>query len=272
VKSSKLPDVATSPKAFSRDEILETRNQIRSGNRSRDAAGLSGAVRVGTKVYFLGRWEARDGKPWAEALVDIDLTDKFPEAKLVGRPQTLSLAEQPIADKLFILDGLITYIARKGDHWGIEQCDPRNNRFSFDELGGKLETCFTPESALKTAAANRYWLFIEHTAYGTNVAGRVDLHTRNRKTLAESRAKMRFMDEREPCCIVLSTANSASLLNTANGALLSLAVPCSIRRMSKGIVVWTPVAEPKRAWLYDPIRWEGKAWWNADLSPAPDGG
>jgi hypothetical protein len=258
-KSTKLPDIATSPKAFTKEEIKQTAAEIRKGRRSKFAAGLSGALRVGSSVYFLPRWEGKDGKPWAEALVQVDLTQKFPEPKLVARPKVLSLGDSAIDDKLFILDGLITYVARKGDSWGIQQLDPKNNRSSFEQLGDRLDSY--------QAGASRTGLFVERTAYGTTVSGKIDLRTRTKRIFAEDRAKMRFVDGATPACVVISYGNSATVLNSESGAIYNLVPNCAMRRTGRGIVIWTPVDAPKRAWLFDPRRWEPRAWWNAELSP-----
>jgi len=258
VKSFRLGDVATSPKAFTRDEIIDSLEAIRNGDRTREASALSGAARIGNDAYFLARWDDRAGSPWAEAIVRVDLSLRSPEPRFAARAPVLSLATKPIDDQVFILDGRVTYIARKGDHWGLEQLDPGKNRLTFDELGDQLLS-YLPERA-------GIGLFVERTSYGTTVAGRVDLKTRARKTLAESRMNMRFADGSEPVCLVLSTPKSAELLDTASGAMMDLPPSCSLRRMEHGILIWTPADDPKKAWLYDPARWEGKAWWNGDLS------
>lgn len=255
VKSTKLPDIATSPKAFPRDEIRETLTLIKQRKRSKDASAISGAMRVGNRVYFLARWEDSSGKPWAEALVQVDLAERFPTPKLVGRIPVLSVATKPIDNQLQILDGQVSYVARKGNHWGVEQYNTQNGRFSFDQLGDTLDSYLPGES--KTG------FFIEKTAYGTTVAGRLDLRTRTRKILAEGRWRMRFMDASEPPFIIFSSGNSASIVSTATGAQMDLPVPSSARRTSRGVVIWTPVADPKRAWLYDPDRWQVRAWWNS---------
>jgi hypothetical protein len=264
VKSTKLPEVATSPKAFTRDEILETQRLVKSGKRTKDVAGLSGALRVGNRVYFLSRWEDKEGKPWAEAIIQVDLTEAFPVPKFLTRVHALSMADKPIDDQIFILDGLLTYVARNKDRWGVQQFDPKSGRFSFDEMGDKLDS-YTP------LTGNRTGLFVEKTSYGTTVAGRVDLHARFRKTLAETRAKMRFIDAHDPACVVLSFGNAASILNTETGAVYDLAVACATRRTNRGLVIWTPIQAPRRAWLFDPTRWQVKAWWNADISQPIDG-
>jgi hypothetical protein len=249
VKSSKLADVAVSPKNFSREEIVETKRR----HYSHDVAGLSGAVRVGPLVYFLGRWEDSKGKPWTEALISVDLTEKFPEPRLVHRVRAFSLATKPIDTKLFILDGKVSFIARTGSRWGLVQLDA-TRRLHLDELGDRL-------SSFESTDGNRLGLFVEKTAYGTTVAGRVDLHNRFRKILAESRASMHFIDTADPVCVVLSFGDAALIHNTASGAELALPVSSATRRTSRGIVIWSPASGPKKAWLFEPRRWQSRAWW-----------
>jgi hypothetical protein len=253
IKSTKLPDIATSPKVFSKKEILETAAEIKRGRRTRNVSGLSGALRIGSKVYFLGRWETKEGKPWAEALVQVDLSQPFPEPKLVGRARVSSMADKAIDTQLFILDGRVTYVAKQGNRWGIEQLDPSTNRLTFDQLGASLEAF--------DAVGSRQGYFVEKTSYGTTIAGRISFADRTRKIVAESRCRMRFLDTGDPGCVVLSFGDTAMILDGGTGAVTALPVPCSARRLTRGIVVWTPVAEPKRAWLYDPARWKLLAQW-----------
>jgi hypothetical protein len=267
VKSTKFPEIATSPRAFTREEILATQKEIKAGRRSKDVGALSGAIRVGSKVFFLGRWIDKNGKAWSEALIQVDLTEKFPKPKFISRIHALSLADKPLDDQMFVMDNRLSYVARNGNTWGVQQFDPRDGRFSFDELGDLLvDYDALPAS---TSRRNPVGLFVEKTLYGTTVAGRVDLHGRGRKTLAEARASMRFIDTSDPECVVLSIGKSAAIINTDTGAWYELPSPCSTRRTSRGVVIWTPVEQPKRAWLFDPVRWEVRAWWNADISPPP---
>ena len=264
VKSFKLQDVATSPKAFTRDEIVDTLVAIRKGDRTKAASALSGAVRIGNHAYFLARWEDRSGKPWAEAIVQVDLSQRSPEPRFVARADALSLAAKPIDDQLFILDGKVSYIAKKESRWGLELLDSRNGRLDFEPLGDEILSFAFLDQERESG------LFIERTSYGTNLAGRVSLKARTRKTLFETRDKIRFIDDAEPACLVIGNGKSSKIVDTASGAIMDLPASCGIRRMTRGLIIWTPSDEPKKAWLYDPTRWEGRAWWNSELSK-PEG-
>ena len=142
----------------------------------------------------------------------------------------------------------------------LEQYSPQSNSFAFDRLGDHLDSFQEADKP-----ANHSGLFVERTSYGTTIAGRIDLIKRSRKILAESRAKMRFIDGASPECIVASSSKSAVMVNAATGAQLVLPSSCSTRRTARGIVIWTPVEAPRKAWLYDPTRWQGKAWWNPEV-------
>lgn len=261
VRSFKLQSIPLSPKAFTREEILLTQREIKAGRRSVDVAALSGAIRVASKVYFLGRWQDSKGKTWAEAMVEVDLDEKAPVPKFLARIHATSLADQAVDDQMFILDGRISYVAKLGETWGLQQYDPIKGRFSYDELGGQLDTY------LAVGESRRLGLFVEKTRYGTTVAGRIDLLNRHRKILAENRDKMKFVDAEDPACVILSDGKSASIINTYSGAMFDLADACAMRRTSRGLVIWTPISEPKKAWLFDPSRWQVLAWWNIDISP-----
>lgn len=269
VRSTTLPSVVLSPKGFTRDEILFTQREIKAKRRSVDVSALSGAIRVANKVYFLARWDDSKGKSWAEAMVEVDLSERSPAPKFLARVHALSLADEPVDDQMLVVDGKLAYVARLGDTWGLQTFDPTNGRFAFDALGGQLDTYLPISQDGRNA---RIGLFVERTPYGTTVAGRIDLKTRFRRILAENRAKMKFVDAVDPACLVLSFPKGASLLNTGSGSLFELSEAVAIRRTSRGLVVWTPVGDPKKAWLFDPARWQVLAWWNSSISPQGDGG
>jgi len=101
-KSTRLEEIAVTPKIFTADEIRETAGLIKAKKRSKKAASLSGARRIGTTVYFLLRWEDSAGKPWMESLVSVDLAKPTFHPTLLARLPGLSLADKPIDDKLIL--------------------------------------------------------------------------------------------------------------------------------------------------------------------------
>lgn len=253
VKSSRLEDIATSPKAFSPEELKENVDLIQKKQRTRGATSLSGAKRVGNLVFFLARWEEKGGKPWLEALVSVDLTEDTFHPKFHARLPGLTLADKKIDDRLFVLADRLSAVTRKEDLWGVTSYNPDSNEFEFKELGKKLES-YQPLSA-------RIGAFIESTDYGAKIGGRVDLTSLARKNLAEGKGTLKFADKTEPLIALFSKGGNVKLLNTDTGAELELLSSVAMRRTPLGLVVWSPFNSPKRAWLYSYERWSQLAEW-----------
>lgn len=252
-KSTRLEDIATSPKVFERDEILKTADLIEKKERTRGATALSGAKRVGNLVFFLARWEDRDGKPWLEALVSVDLTEKTFHPKFLARLPGLTLADKKIDDRLFVLSEKLSAVARNGEQWGVTFFNADSQKFEFQEIGRKLES-YQPISA-------RIGIFVESTDYGAKVGGRVDLSTFARRNLVEGKGMVKFADTSEPLIALISRGNNVRLLNTDTGAELELLSSVAMRRTNLGLVVWSPFDKPRRAWLYSLERWSPLAEW-----------
>ncbi|MBC8064028.1 MAG: hypothetical protein H7Y17_04310 [Chlorobia bacterium] len=255
-KSTRLEAIATSPKAFDADELKQNVELIEKKQRTRGATALSGAKRVGNLVFFLARWDEKDGKPWLEALVSLDLTEDSYHPKFLARLSGLTLAEKPIDDRLFILNERMSAVVRKGEQWGLASFDPDASVFDFKEAGRKLES-YDP-------LTSRYGVFVERTDYGSRIGGRIDLQNLNRKNLVEGKGTLRFTDTSDPLIALLSKGNDVRLLNTETGAELDLLSSVAMRRTALGLVVWSPFKAPKRAWLYGMERWTPLAEWVAE--------
>ncbi len=255
-KSTRMEAVATSPKAFSREEILENSDLIGKKIRRAGATALSGSKRVGNNVFFLVRWEDRTGKPWMESLVSVDLTAKTFHPKFHARLTGLSLADKNIDDRLFVLSERLSVIARQGDQWGIAAFEPEDSRFEFKNAGNGLES-YQPISS-------RIGVFVEKTDYETRVGGRIDLQTLIRKHLVEGKGNLKFPDTGDPLIALFTGNGSPRLINTESGAELELLTSAALRRTRLGLVVWSPFKDPKRAWLYSFERWQRIATWQQE--------
>jgi hypothetical protein len=255
-KSTRLVDIPTSPKAFEREEILENVALFSKKQRQPTATALSGAKRVGNLVFFLVRWEERDGKPWLEALVSVDLTADTFHPTFHARLPGLTLAREKIDDRLFVMSDRLSAISRDGDSWGVAAYDPDTAKFDFNLAGQGLQS-YQPISATTGA-------FVERTERGNMVGGWIDLKTMNRRLLVEERGNVRFIDKNAPLLAVFTDNGDTRLLNTETGAELTLPSSASLRRTQLGLVVWTPLNAPKRAWLYDMARWDIRARWVAE--------
>jgi hypothetical protein len=254
-KSTRLEDIALSPKAFEREQILENIDLIKKKQRTAGATALSGSKRVGTMAFFLVRWEDKAGKPWMEALVSVDLAEPTYHPQFLARVTGLSLAEKKIDDQLFILGNQMSCVVRKGEQWGVAAFDPDASQFKFKEIGRRLESY--------QALPNLQGVFVEKSDYGSRVGGRVNLLDLTRKSLVETKGSLRFADKTDPLIALMTKGNDTRLLNTETGAELDLLSSVAMRRTSLGLVVWSPFKAPKRAWLYSMDRWSPLAEWTA---------
>lgn len=259
VLSTKLPYVPTAPKLFERPDILETISQLESGKRTRDAAGLSGSIRIGADVYFLIRWENSEGKPWMEALCRVSLDGTSLKPEVLGRFQGLSVAYKPIDDRLIRIGSNPTIVARVGDTWGTAVYERIAGLFTFQPLGANLNSIWPVD--------RNDWLFVETSGYGTTIGGRIDLDTGLRRNLFESRANGRFVDSASPLLMVTSSGNASQLRNGDTGAETTIPNNSGVRRIGPFAVVFAPAKKPTRAQLYEVDQLAKVAQWSARSSP-----
>ncbi|MBN9501708.1 MAG: hypothetical protein BGO01_15445 [Armatimonadetes bacterium 55-13] len=252
-KSTRLEEIAVTPKIFTADEIRETAGLIKAKKRSKKAASLSGARRIGTTVYFLLRWEDSAGKPWMESLVSVDLAKPTFHPTLLARLPGLSLADKPIDDKLILLGNQMSIVARQKNDWGLATYEIGSKQFEFKEIGTGLESY--------TELSNRLGAFVEKTVYNTHVGGRVDLVSLTRRNLIEAKGTMRFVDNQQPLFALINHGDDTIIRNVDTGAETTLLSSVAMRRTNLGLVVWSPFKAPKRAWLYETSRWTPLATW-----------
>lgn len=250
---SKLADIATSPKQQSHDDLVDSIAKIKSGERSKDASGISGAMRVGSEAYFLVRWDDKSGKPWLEALVSVDLGAKKPIPKWVGKFHGLSSGSRPIDDKLQVVGGKLAIVSHNADEWGLSTYDPAAKQFEFHPTGAKLEK-YEPLNSIQG-------LFIETSSYGTTIAGRVDLVSGTRKILYEGREQVRYVDLKDPLIVLGTAGKKTKLVNCETGATRVLPYLLDAKRAGNDILLWTPANTPTAAWLLSPKDWEADARW-----------
>ncbi len=262
VLSSRLKEIATTPKIFTKEQILETTEKARAGTRSLEATSLSGSLRVGPYVYFMPRWEDRDGTPWLEALVRVDLREDRPKAQFLGRFEGLSLSREPLGEEIFGYQGKLYAVTRQPEGaWGRSAYDPASGTFSFAPVGHRLEGYIRVSPAVG--------IYRERTTYGPMRVGRHYLQ--RRKDLFETHALIKGIDADtygpEGAILVSLSENGKALLrNAETGAEMALPASSAYRASSAGVVVWAPWDRPRAAWLYDPARWEVLARWRA---PSP---
>ncbi|AIE83556.1 hypothetical protein OP10G_0188 [Fimbriimonas ginsengisoli Gsoil 348] len=252
-RTSLLDDLPVSPRLFSHEQILRTVEMVNSGERSKNAAGLSGAIRIGRDAYFLVRWEDSKRRPWMEALVRVPLSGKALWPEVVGKFEGMSLAYKPIDDRLIPLGEDIAVVTRKPGAWGVATFNPKSKQFDFHGMGDDLLSYMS--TGRKSA------VYVEKTAFGPLQAGQVDLGTGQRSPVFEARANVRFLDTEHPLFVVSSTPGSARVHNVETGAEWSIPPNSGIARAGANLLVWTPADAPKTATLYRTDRWGVVARW-----------
>lgn len=214
VYTSKLAEMSLTPKLFERDEILATKEKMASGLRSREVSGLSGAKRVGSVIYLLPRWAERDGKAWLECLVKVDLAKTAAKPELVGKFDGLSLAANPIEDRLLNVSGNLGVITRNAQTWGLARYDLGKDEFRYDELGTGLKGYEVPRPGRL--------LVTETTPYDSTTINRVDLSSLTRHLLCDSSGTVTLLDGQEPALALVNRGPSRMLHNLDSGALTGL--------------------------------------------------
>lgn len=247
--STRLEDVAVSPRAFSKAEIKETVDLIHRGMRAKAATSLAGSRRLGEFAYFLVRWSDRKGEPWLEALVRVNLKDPELWPHYVGRFEGFSRADRPLDDRLMVFGGRLAVVTQTPTRWGVATCNPKTLAFDFRSLGDRLLS-LSPSG-----------LFVERTHYGAFVAGQIDLHTGDRKVLGESPDPLRFLDGDDPPITIARSGPATILRNAWTGTLTQREGEVGAARVGPYVAIWRPLAKPRSAAIYDPSNWSIVATW-----------
>jgi hypothetical protein len=260
--SSRLPDIVLTPKLFSNGEILQTRALIATGDLKKNADALSGACQVGDLVYFLPRWDDKDGKPWLEALVQVDLAGPDLDAKLIGRFDGLTLSKLKLDNQLFATPkGLLAVTRENNPHpnpspsagaqgeglpisqWGVATFDPKTQLFVFKPAGQDLAEYWrlSPNELLAE----------EKTTYGSKTLARVETSTGAKRILEEFHGTASIVSTQNPLVVRLTRSNGDTLLNLESGAAAEISSTAQARVVDHQIVVWNQQTSA----LYDPSRW-----------------
>lgn len=255
VASTRFPYIPTSPKVQSREQILETLEQIDQGKRQREASGLAGHAVVGDSMFLLVRWAEADGRPWLEVLFKVDATAAEPKAEFVGKMPSASFAQGAVDDELFYKGTRVAAVGRLGDEWGMSAYNLEDGSISFTKFGqGLLRASVQP--------GHTNVLFVERTGYGTQIAGSVDLATAARTDFAESRDSLSFFSAK-PLLIRTDDAKGVTLRYVETGAEVRVPPGTEARMTGVGVLAWAPAAAPRKAFLFDPARWITVATWTA---------
>jgi hypothetical protein len=250
--TTRFAELPVNPKVQSRAEIRRTVDLVKSGKRRLEAFAISGSRRFGSKAYYLVRWDSSDRTPWLETLVSVDLGQAHPKPRLEGLFAGLSLASQPIEDRLLVRSDKLAIAANGEEGWGLATFDPLRSGFEFEVLGHHLES-FSPGDGNQA-------LFVEKTEYDAFLACHLNKDGK-KEVIFEHRGPMRFLDGASPPILVLSDNSKRLLYDAATGAEVEIARDATVSRTGPFILTWIGGSNPKSATLYRPDRWDVEAQW-----------
>lgn len=250
VFSTKLPEISTSPKLQTREQLVETVDLIKNGKRSTEARALSGSKRIGSEIYFLMRWMDSEGKTWLEALVGVNLDEEKPIPRLLGKFEGLSLASAEIDDKLMLHKDALGILTRKGEEWGESIYAPGGKVFSYRKLGYGLKNF--------KLVSGQTGEFVDTAKYGATLAGRIALTDGRRDELIETRGKVTLVGS---SVALIENKGKAALRNLITGAEIGLEAGSHYRVAPQGLLVYYGDTRPTKAYLYNTSDWSVLASW-----------
>jgi hypothetical protein len=239
--TTKLGEIAVSPRGFARDEIIKTLDLFKANKRKKDSDSLSGSLRLGTKCYFLPRWTDTDGKTWLEALIEVDLAQANPRPKFLGRFKGFTSALKPIDERLFLVKDRLSVVSSDGGTWGLGSFLDSNGTFEFSPLGTNLVSYF------------RGGYFLESTSYNTYIVGQIDLGSGLRKNLFETRSKLVDLKDGSSVAVVRQKGSTV-VKNLKTGGQITAEGNAFVAPIDKYVLVWSK-DQRMNAYLYEPVRW-----------------
>ncbi len=253
-RSTRFPDIPTSPRLFSKEQIRDAIQGIEAGSRAREVSALSGYELLGDQMYLLLRWDDEDRKPIFEALVSIDLAEAIPWFKVVDKMPGVSTATGSISDELLVVNGRLATVAKNSEKWGLATWDLDKKYTRFYPIGSGLMRYSIPSQAPSKL------LFVERTSYGSWLAGRVDLATNEREDLAEDRDKVSFVAT-DPTVLRFDSEQGCRIRYLASGLESSFPAWTAARDTPHGLITWYPSTKPTTATWYAKGTWTPVARW-----------
>lgn len=258
---SRQPSLAMTTKLFGNAEINETKAKIASGDRQAGFSSLSGFEYVGSTLYLLLRWEEKNGAPWLEALVKIDLSQQQLQPALVGRFEGMSYANGRVDDRLEFKDGRLSAFTVKGSEWGLASLVPETGESSFTSFGPKAASARMIPGGSKAIG-------LSPSGYGTTMVTLVDLGSSAWRMAAEIRGQIRGVVE--PNILHWREGSQNVYTNLETGAELRPAWDPVPVYTSLGLLMWSPSVNPDKAFLYDSETFRVVSSWAAPAA-APGG-
>jgi hypothetical protein len=257
-RSTKFVDIPTSPRLFSKEQIMDTIRSVDTGEMSLEASALAGHELIGEEMYLLLRWNREDKKPGFEALVRINMSEKTPWFKVMGKLPGTSKATGVVSDELFLENKRLATVAEQGEgKWGLATWDLDESYMRYFPLGKNLFRYSIPGKAPEKL------MFVERSSYGTYLGGEIELATKERVDLAESRDKISFISS-DPVVVRFDSPEQCRI-RFINSSLERTFAPWTAARMTKqGLLTWIPSSTPTQAAFFYPDNWTLQGKWFAN--------
>jgi len=240
--TSRLASVATSKMLFSPDEIDRIKRLVRQGERKLEVSGLSGAVLDGTTLYLLLRWDERDGNPWLEGIFKLEVADRVPEVRFVGKLPGYSFANGTVENRLIRQGDKLVAPVRAQDGWGIGSWDIKSGETNFTRLGNIADDVLIESRTGMVTSFRR-------TNYESVIVSVAPPSATRARDIVEMRGSL--LGSQIPALLAFTQGRTIVLFNANTGAKLAAPPDPGFLMTDAGLLVWAPRRNPSAATLYD---------------------
>ena len=245
----------TTPKLFTREEIVHNVELIESGARQFKVSALSGFEVVDDVLYLWLRWDDKDGEPWLETLVNIDTSGDAPKVNLIGRFDGFSFTRGTVADELHAMRGSLVVMTRTEAGFGVGEYNLESGEVTYRRVADRDEVC-------RRVGARFYTL--RRTETGMTTVGIVEPFLARYRPILETRGAI--VRSNLSSALVLQEGEALTLVSIDSGARRELPADAAYAETALGVLVWSPAKNPASAELIEPEGWSVVAEWTAGAS------
>ena len=250
---TRLGYMPTTPKLFTREQILRNVELIDAGARTAEVSAVSGFEIVGETVFLLLRWDDSEGDPWLETLVYIDTGGDAPKVNLVGRFVGFTAARGVVSDELHGTAGRLYAVTRSESGFGIGDYSTAGQQVHYRVVPGVIDRI--------TLFGDRF-LTERTTVYGTTLVGVLDPLTLSHMTVLEMRGEVVVSGLMS--VLQIKENGVSSFVALGSGAKIEVESGWAYADTRFGVLKWYPSDAPERAELLETGGWTSVASWTVE--------
>lgn len=243
----------TTPKLFTREQILRNARLIDSGERTAKVTAVSGFEIVGDRVYMLLRWDGKDGFPWLETLVYIDTSGDVPKVNLIGRFVGYTLAKGVVSDELHGSEGRLIAVTRSESGFGIGDYSTVDKQIDYRIVKGLFD---------RVVPFGKSFLTEQTTVYGTTLVGLLDPLSLSHRPVLETRGEV--VPSGLLSAVRIKLRGVSNFVNISSGAIIEVQEGWAYADTRFGLLKWNPADEPEKAELLENDGWKTVATWSLE--------